>query len=139
MTVATRLTAAAVAALICVVAPAAQAQSQRGQQQVDLQSALRLRPDQQAAYHAYETVGPTPDEVGKARAMQDSGALRTPERLDRISAYLTSQLAVFQRKARAARAFYNVLSPDQQHTFDEITAPPPHGGGQSRGGPQGGR
>jgi hypothetical protein len=122
--------AAPVLALL-LAAPAAMAQPQGGPAQSggqpDLSSILHLRPDQQGPYHAYMAAGPQPDEVAKFRAAQNLGSLTTPERLDRIGAALAVQQTIFHRKADATRAFYNVLSPDQKHTFDQLTAPRPRG------------
>ncbi len=136
-----RLFAAAAAALT-LTAGAVQAQpqgpggpsSQGGQQQPDLSAILHLRPDQQGAYASYKaTSQPSPDQVSQMRAArQNLASLPTPARLDRIAAVLRLQMDVFQRNAAATRAFYGQLSPDQQRTFDQVTAPP-----TGRGRPQG--
>ena len=133
MTLVPRICAAAGALVLLAAAPAsAQPQPQGGGGQgTDIASALHLRPDQQAAYQAYLNAGPHPDEIARYRAASNVSALTAPQRLDRIGAALSTQLAVFQRQAQATRAFYGTLSPDQQHTFDQLTAPP------RRGGPQG--
>ena len=108
-----------------------------GAQQPDLSALLHLRPDQQGALHAYQSaIRPSPDEIGQQRqaSAQTLSALATPERLDRISALLNLQQQIFHRSAVATRAFYNQLSPDQQRTFDRVSAPTQGGG---RRGPQG--
>ena len=105
-----------------------------GPQQPDLSSVLHLRPDQQPAYARYKADSqPSPDQLAQRRsAGQNLAALPTPARLDRIAAVLRLQMDMFQRNADATRAFYGQLTPDQQRTFDQVTAPP-----SGRGRPQG--
>ena len=114
----------------------AQAQPSQGPsaQQPDLAMTLHLRPDQMGAFHAYQAATrPNPDQMAKMRSTspQMLGALPTPQRLDRIGAFLNMQMQMFQHTADATRAFYSQLTPQQQQTFDHVTAP------RSRGGPQG--
>ena len=107
-----------------------------GRPQQDLSATLHLRPDQQGAYQAFEQANhPRPDEISRLRAAgpQSVSGLPTPQRLDRIGAYLTLQLQMFHRASDATLAFYRQLSPDQQRAFDQATALP----SQGRGGPQG--
>ncbi len=121
-----------IAAVGALTATAATAQPQGpggsgGQvQQPDLSSVLRLRPDQQGAYAQYRAgIQPSPAQINQIRAShQGLAALSTPARLDRIAMALQLQMDVFQRSADATRAFYGQLSPDQQRTFDQVTAPP---------------
>ena len=119
--------AAAVGAL-AIAAGAVQAQPQGpgGPQQPDLSSILHLRPDQQGAYATYKAnAQPTPDQISQMRAShQGLASLPTPARLDKVAVSLRLQMDMFQRNADATRAFYGQLSPDQQHTFDQVTAPP---------------
>ncbi len=135
---ATRFFAAAVtAAALATVAGGVQAQqgpSGPGPQQPDLSSVLNLRPEQQAAYAQYKAnAQPSPDQLSRRQAAsQNLATLPTPARLDRIAAVLRLQMEMFQRNAAATRAFYSQLSPDQQRTFDQVTAPP-----AGRGRPQG--
>ena len=105
-----------------------------GQQQPDLSAVLHLRPDQQAAYARYKAnAQPSPDQINQRRAAaQGLASVPTPARLDRIAMLLRLQMDMFQRNADATRAFYSQLSPDQQRTFDQVTAPP-----SGRGRPQG--
>ena len=141
MTPTLRLFAAAAGALT-LTAGAVQAQpqgtggppSQGAQQQPDLSVILHLRPDQQGAYASFRAASqPSPDQVSQMHAArQNLTSLPTPARLDRIAAVLRLQMDMFQRNAQATRAFYSQLSPDQQHTFDQVTAPP-----TGRGRPQG--
>ena len=142
MTPTLRLFAAAAGALTLTAAAApAQPQgpggppAQGGQQQPDLSAILHLRPDQQGAYRAFQAANqPPPDEIAVIRAASSQAltGLTTPQRLDRVGARLNAQMQIFQHQASTTRAFYGQLSPDQQHTFDQVTAPP-----SGRGRPQG--
>lgn len=127
-----------VAAGVLALAGAAQAQSQGGggAQQQNLPQLLHLRPDQMSAFHSFQAASqPSPDEINRLRGAspQTLAGLATPQRLDRIGAFISVQQQMFRRSADATRAFYGQLSPDQQRTFDHLTAPPPN---QGRGGPQ---
>ncbi len=99
-------------------APPAQAQIQH------LREALRLRPDQQDAWRAYQSaIAPDPQQAAAAR---QAGLLMpnlpTPRRLALIRAQMQASLTAFDRVAQAVDAFYAGLSPDQQRIFDEQTA-----------------
>jgi hypothetical protein len=90
-----------------------------------LHNVLDIRPDQEAAFQAYETAM-KPDMTRKAdfrrggpRAAQPEAAT-TPERLDRMSARMTDMQKAFAARAAAIKTFYAVLSPDQKHTFDSL-------------------
>jgi protein CpxP len=131
----TRFAVLAAVGALAVSAGASQAQSPPsqgyGQQQPDLHALLHIRPDQEAAFQAYQSARPTPLEMQALRPNpQQLAAMTTPQRLDRINAVLNTQLTVFHRQADAARALYMILSPDQKRTFDQVTGP-----GQGRGAP----
>ena len=105
-----------------------------GAPSADLASTLHLRPDQLAAYHAYQAAThPSAEQMATMRSTspQALAAMPTPQRLDRIAAFLGMQRQMFQHTADATRAFYGQLTPQQQQTFDRVTAP------HARGGPQG--
>jgi periplasmic protein CpxP/Spy len=127
---------AAAAVSVTLAAGVAQAQPARpgtGGQQPDLAAILHLRPEQMNAFHAFQAAGqPRPDELNQLRAAspQALASAPTPERLQRIGAFLNVQMQMFRRSADATRAFYGQLSPDQQHTFDQVTAQGPGGRGQ---------
>ncbi len=133
---------AAVATMTAVMACAAgavQAQPQgspTGAQQPDLSSMLHLRSDQQNALKTYQAATQA-NQADRSQAQslspQALAAITTPARLDRIATFLKLQQSRFQHNADATRAFYAQLTPDQQRTFDQITAPPT----QARRSPQG--
>ena len=127
--------AALAAALVFVGAAGAQPSGGGGPQQPDLPSLLHLRPDQMGAFHAYQaSTRPHPDEIDRMRmaSPQALSTLPTPQRLDRIGAFLNVQEQMFHRSADATRAFYGQLSPAQQQSFDRLTIPQQNG---RRGGP----
>jgi periplasmic protein CpxP/Spy len=134
-----RFTALVAAAAIAASGSLAYAQAPTqgaGPQQPDLPALLHLRPDQMGAFHAFEQASqPRPDEIQRLRgaAPQALASVSTPQRLERIDAFLNTQLQMFHRSADATRAFYGQLSPDQQHSFDQLTAQRP-GGRQGRPG-----
>jgi hypothetical protein len=121
-------------ALGALAAPAVQAQPDP-QQQNALHSALHLRPDQEPAFHAFASISPGPDEQQRIQGAnpQQLAGLRAPDRIDRVLAAQTAVVGILRRQAAATRALYGVLSPDQQHTFDQFTAPRQNGG-QGQGG-----
>ena len=49
--------------------------------------------------------------------------LTTPRRVDLIDAEMEDDLAVMQRQGEAVKAFYALLTPSQQRTFDHQTKP----------------
>jgi len=90
-----------------------------------LHDILNVRPDQDAAFQAMvASMGPE-GHHGMGMDMRhdhdDMDHLTTPQRLDRMSAKMAERQAEFQRHAEAVRAFYAVLSPDQQRAFDALT------------------
>ena len=128
---------AAVGAL-SVAATGVQAQqpAQNARPQQDLPALLHLKPEQESAWRAYQAASqPRQDEIGRMQAAspQALAGLPTPQRLDRIGTFLTLQTQMFHRAAEATRAFYAQLSPEQQRTFDQVTAPPAQGRSRPQG------
>jgi hypothetical protein len=91
----------------------------------DFPALLHLRPDQMAAYHAVETAGrESPTVIAQLRAKQQHLlTATTPQRLDFEAARMDLEVAHNHRVWAALRKFYAVLTPEQQHTFDQLTAP----------------
>jgi hypothetical protein len=96
----------------------------------DLVSLLHLRPDQVAAFHALEAAGrPPPAERARLQAKaQQMPTATTPERLAFQEEVMTMQVDAFHHVAEAERRFYALLSPEQKHSFDQLTAPHPQQG-----------
>jgi hypothetical protein len=123
---------AAVGGALMVSAAMAQPQGGYGQQP-DLHAMLHIRPDQEAAWKAFQAASqPQPAEMQVLQGTQNLAVLPTPRRLDHIEAALTTELTVFRRSASATRALYALLSPDQKRTFDQVTAPANRGGPPQR-------
>jgi hypothetical protein len=117
-----------------------------------LHDILNLRPDQDAAFQAFqaEMHGSRPagrdhdhkDHDGRGD-MPQMQALTTPERLDRMAAMMgarsAEEQAEFHRRADAIKRFYAVLDPGQKRAFDALhdMGGDHHGRGGGHGGPDG--
>ena len=90
-----------------------------------LKDALRLETRQGPAWAAYQTaVTPSQEEQSRqmsARRMLPS--LPTPRRMALMDAVMQDGQAAFRRREAATLAFYDQLTPEQQKTFDRLTAP----------------
>jgi hypothetical protein len=98
--------------------PSPQASTQK------LHDALRLTPDQEGAWRAYQQgIAPDPQQTARERQAQMlMPTLPTPRRLALIRAQMQSDIQAFDHDSRAVEAFYAALTPDQQRTFDRETA-----------------
>jgi hypothetical protein len=90
-----------------------------------LPTLLHLRPDQLTAFHAIETAEREPPAlIAQLRAKQQRlPSETTPQRLDFQAQMLEVNVAHQHRVSAALRKFYAALTPDQQHQFDQLTAP----------------
>ena len=89
-----------------------------------LHDALHLQGGQEDAWRAFQAAV-TPDPQSQAQARQTAQmapTLPTPRRLALVRAQMQADLESYDRTARAVNAFYAVLNPDQQRTFDRQTA-----------------
>jgi protein CpxP len=105
---------------------------QRREQQ--LHDVLQIKPDQEAAFHAYLAAIAPPRPEGKdgQRGLQrgpDFAPPTTPQRLEREAARIAREQAALT----ATRTFYAALSPEQRKAFDAMPMRMGHGGGH--GGP----
>jgi len=93
----------------------------------DLATVLHLRPDQLPAYHALEAADHEPPTVvAQLQAKSQRVANQPlPQRLDFEAEVMDMRVAHAHRVWAAMRKFYAVLTPAQQHTFDQVTAPRP--------------
>ncbi len=91
----------------------------------DLPTLLHLRPDQLTAYHAVEAAGhDSPTLLAQMRAKAQRLPSETfPQRLDFQAEVLNLEVARAHRVMEAQRKFYALLTPAQQHTLDQVTAP----------------
>jgi hypothetical protein len=107
----------------------------------DMHILLRMRPDQEAAWKAFEAAMAPPEPPPPAEGVAPK-ALTTPQRLDEMAGRRAEMSARLAKLEAATRSFYAALSPDQQQAFDalqRLRGPmgPPHGPGGTRG-PMGG-
>ena len=91
-----------------------------------LHDMLQIRPDQEAAFQAFETaMQPQPSsQPMQPAAPQEMGSLTTPERLDRIAkmmdAHEARRRAHFERVSGAVKTLYAALTPEQKRAFDAL-------------------
>ncbi len=133
-----RATAAAVTGVLLASAGLAAAQAPpmaQGQAQApDLPTLLHLRPDQLTSYHALEAADhESPAVMAQLKAKSQRVASESlPQRLDFEAEVMDLKVAHAHRVWAAMRRFYALLTPAQQHTFDQVTAPPPQQGAPQR-------
>jgi hypothetical protein len=99
----------------------------RARHEKTLHDLLEIKPDQEAAFHAYlASIQREPGKDGWRGRDHASGAmpapLTTPERLDKMQARMAERQAMFQKTAAATKTFYAVLSPEQKRAFDAMPA-----------------
>ena len=90
-----------------------------------LQHALHLTAPQMDAWKIYQAAI-VPDVQAQSRdaaAQRMFLQLTTPRRLALIQAVMEDHLAAFRRQSAAIVVFYNQLTPDQQHVYDQQTSP----------------
>lgn len=111
--------------LLSLTAPLA-AQPGQPPSLAQLHDALRIRPDQEQAWRAFEAASqPDPREDDRRRdTFQRMDSMTAPQRLDMSIQMMRADLAQMERQADALRTFYGTLSPGQQAAFDRETAPP---------------
>jgi protein CpxP len=90
-----------------------------------LHDALRLTPDQEAAWRTFAAASaPSPEQEARERAAQSMMAtLRSPQRVDLSISAAEADLQTLRERGAALKAFYAVLTPGQQTTFDRRTLP----------------
>ena len=113
--------AVAIAAVLIGLAAPAIAQDRS----TDFASALHLRSDQQAAYRSY-MAATRPDQADQVHRRAEAARIpqmTTPQRIDWSRAQLQADLTMLDRQGAAVKRFYAQLTPEQRHTFDELTAP----------------
>lgn len=154
------LTAAAAAALMAgpAMAQSAATQGEHGRQDgvreqrfaehrerraEDLKLILRIRPDQEAAWAAYQQARQMRPQREEQRPDRDA---TTPARLATMEQRMAEREAAMHARIRATLDFYAALTPEQQKTFDALRRlhgpgrmHPPHfgpPGGHDGGGPR---
>jgi protein CpxP len=96
----------------------------RAQRARDLHIVLRLRPDQESAWQAFQAAMAPPPRPERPPGERPPGpppmAETTPERLDMMGKHLARMEAHRARMDAATRTFYAALSPEQQQVFDAL-------------------
>jgi protein CpxP len=126
----------------------ARMEAHRAQMARDLHILLRLRPDQEAAWKAFDAAmaPPEPPPSREPGAAGPDLSATTPQRLDEMAKHRAEGDARRAKAEAALRTFYAALSPDQQQAFDalgRLAGPMGHGPmgpgprGRGPGGPDG--
>ena len=95
--------------------------------QAALKAQLKITAAQEGAWTTFTSSmqppakGPRPDKA-------DFEKLTTPERIDKMRAMRAERDAEMDKRADATKAFYSVLSPEQQKVFDAHAMPHMRGG-----------
>lgn len=96
-------------------------QAYKAQRAAALKEQLKLTPNQEPAWNSF-TASMQPQGNGPAHLdRKELDKLSTPERIDRMRALRTQHAAEADRRGEATKAFYAVLTPEQQKTFDART------------------
>lgn len=92
------------------------------QRSADMALLLRLRPDQQAAYQAWEASTRPPEGEGRGwrRDREEGEPATTAQALDHAQARMGEDEAQMQARLDATRRFYASLTPEQQGLFDAL-------------------
>lgn len=94
--------------------------AQHAERLAQLKAQLRLSPDQEPAWNAFQSAMQAPtDRQRPDRATL--AQLTTPERIDHLKAHRAQRIADMDQRADATKAFYARLTPDQKKTFDAQT------------------
>lgn len=87
--------------------------------EADLKTALKLTAAQEAAWGTFTSAMKPPAMDGKNRPnREDMAKLTTPERLEKMQALKAERDAHMAKRMEATKAFYAVLTPEQQKVFD---------------------
>lgn len=95
-----------------------------------LQNLLHLTPSQEQQWTTFQQAYRiTSDDIARERdADAKLPGLSAPQRMDLAIDMAQHDLEGLRRRAMALKAFYAILSPDQQKIFDRETLPPGPGG-----------
>ncbi len=88
-----------------------------------LKAELKLTAEQEAAWTAFIDTHKMPAGMRAQRAvMPDMAKLTTPERLDKMkelrAQHMAEMTAAMEKRAESTKAFYAILTPEQQKLFD---------------------
>nr|WP_315427066.1 Spy/CpxP family protein refolding chaperone [uncultured Albidiferax sp.] len=104
--------------------------------QAELKAKLKITAAQEAAWTTF-TASMQPPAHGPRPDRAEFDKLSTPERIDKMRAMRTERDAEMDKRGDATKAFYAVLSPEQQKVFDASAMPHRgQGGPGGHGGPE---
>ncbi len=108
-----------------------------------LKAKLQLTPAQEGAWTSFTAaIKPGAELLAKRPDRAELEKLPTPERIDKMKALHTQHMAdmtaAMDKRGDATKAFYAVLTPEQQKVFD-ANAMSHHGPGGRMGGPRDGK
>lgn len=88
--------------------------------QAALKEKLKITSAQESAWTAFTGTMKPPADMGRRRMdmRAEMEKLSTPERIDKMRALRVQRNAEMDKRADATKAFYAVLSPEQQKVFD---------------------
>jgi Spy/CpxP family protein refolding chaperone len=91
-----------------------------------LKARLKLSAAQEDAWTTFTAaMKPSPDLMAKRPDFSEIAKLPTPERIDKMKAlhsqHINDMTATMDKRGEAAKAFYAVLTPEQQKVFDAST------------------
>ncbi len=86
----------------------------------DMHVILRLRPDQESAWQAFEAAMGPPPRPDHPMGPPDGPPSTTPQRLDHMDKMMAEMQARHARMEAATRTFYAALSSEQQQVFDAL-------------------
>lgn len=85
----------------------------------DLKAALKITPEQEAAWTTFNTaMKPPADMMAQRMDRAAMEKLTTPERIDKMQAMQTERQASMNQRAQATKTFYATLSDAQKKVFD---------------------
>lgn len=99
----------------------AKMENRMAERQAELKAALKLAPEQEAAWSAFVArTAPEPRMMGgKGGSMrEDWSKLTTPERLENMQARHAERAEHMAKRIEATKSLYASLTPEQQKTFD---------------------
>ncbi|MEX1165697.1 MAG: Spy/CpxP family protein refolding chaperone [Hydrogenophaga sp.] len=99
----------------------AKMEKRHAQHQAELKAALKLAPEQEAAWNAFVARSAHEPRMGSKAGMsqrEDWSKLTTPERLDKMQARHAERSAEMAKRFEATKGFYAALTAEQQKTFD---------------------
>lgn len=96
-------------------------QERRARHLAELKEKLKLSPAQESAWTAFTAAIQLPAAPRVRPDRAELEKLSTPERIDRMQAFMAERDAQMRRYADATKTFYAALTPEQKKSFDDQT------------------